>query len=339
MMLTTIKQRTLLALLLAFLMHPHGWSQGMLEPEVNGYLRQLTPSTIMPETILNGRSVVIYATDLSRKELADTHSSFRETGIDAVAYFETDRVFAGKEITSRFADYFVKREIANLVFLLKEDSTYRILLTAFTGNAKLVKAGQGAWEARSHDLKSLLQEVYRSAASTFAGKNRLINDVPETDLAVPVISGNRFDAFAYDMKVDPIAVPRFDDSLANKRLEELFKRFPFKYALVDPAADEKELRRQGYFYILQFVHAPGTIAKGLLGYQFSNAESAFASVTFQSEQPQLRNFPVKTPVYKFYVRMIDSGNIYLGTKWDADVTWDQALMNYILGLRWEFGIK
>jgi transposase len=43
-------------------------------------------------------------------------------------------------------------------------------------------------------------------------------------------------------------------------------------------------------------------------------------------------------VYKFYFKHIDSGNMFLGTKWDADLTWQQALINQLRALLLERGI-
>jgi hypothetical protein len=54
---------------------------------------------------------------------------------------------------------------------------------------------------------------------------------------------------------------------------------------------------------------------------------------------QLKNIAANTVVYKFYVRHIDSGNIFLGTKWDADTTWQDALKNFIGGFKAELKIN
>jgi hypothetical protein len=34
-------------------------------------------------------------------------------------------------------------------------------------------------------------------------------------------------------------------------------------------------------------------------------------------------------VYKYYVKHINSGDIYLGEQWDGDDTWQDALFNHI----------
>ena len=91
--------------------------------------------------------------------------------------------------------------------------------------------------------------------------------------------------------------------------------------------------------MLGFVYTRGAVAKELLGYDMTKAESAILSVIYPDGQQQLKNIPANTPVFKFYFKHIDSGNVFLGTKWDADVTWQQALINQIRGMKTELRIN
>ena len=56
-------------------------------------------------------------------------------------------------------------------------------------------------------------------------------------------------------------------------------------------------------------------------------------------EPQLKNIHANSEVYKFYFKHIDSENVFLGTKWDADTSWQQALMNQIKGFKLELRIN
>ena len=85
--------------------------------------------------------------------------------------------------------------------------------------------------------------------------------------------------------------------------------------------------------------ARGVVAKDLLGYDVSKSESAFVSVTYPESQQQLKNIPSNIPVYKFYFKHIDSGNVFLGTKWDADLSWQQALLNQLKGMKAELRLN
>jgi hypothetical protein len=38
-------------------------------------------------------------------------------------------------------------------------------------------------------------------------------------------------------------------------------------------------------------------------------------------------------VYKFFFKNLDYGDLFLGNKWDADITWQDALRNHIEALK------
>jgi hypothetical protein len=109
--------------------------------------------------------------------------------------------------------------------------------------------------------------------------------------------------------------------------------------MTEPGTSERDLRKQGLLYVLCYVHTRGVAAKELLGYDMSKSESALVSVTYPGDQQQLKNIPSNTPIYKFYFKHIDSGNVFFGTKWDADLTWDQALLNQLKGMNAELRLN
>jgi hypothetical protein len=92
-------------------------------------------------------------------------------------------------------------------------------------------------------------------------------------------------------------------------------------------------------YVVCFVHTRGAIARELLGYDMSKSESAIVSVTYPDNQQQLKNISSNTTVFKFYFKHIDSGNVFFGTKWDADLTWQQALINQLKGMKTELRLN
>jgi hypothetical protein len=287
------------------------------------------------EAVLSKRSVVLYSYLLTEKEISTTHENFIRTGIDAIAYFKIDRVVAGGDAILSYAEYFKRREVANLVIIQKSKSGYTIFITAFNGKEDLADVEQPAWRTQSASLNEALTEVYRAALASNKKKNFLINEIPETDLAVRTIAGERAENFGYDLKVDILAIPKFNDAVLDKELEELMKTYPFRNQLVNHNVPDKELRNQGFLYVLCFVNTRAAMAKELLGYPVRKSESAFVSVSYPNGQLQLKTIPADTPVFKFYVRHIDSGNVFLGTKWDAETTWQQALQNFIKGFKAE----
>lgn len=302
-------------------------------------IARLKPGGDIAEDLLSKRSIVLYSYLLTEAEIISVHENLAKTGIDAVAYFETDRVLGGYDITKAYTAYFARREIANLVIVQKSSEGYALYVTAFNSKSDLVNIDQSAWSARATSLSEALGTLFRSALSTHKPKNFLINEIPEKNLDLTLLNGIRYELFAYDLKVDKLAVPKFGSEAEDRELEEQMKNYPFKYQLVDNTLSDSDLRKQGFIYVLRFVHTRAGVAKGLLGYTVSPSESAFVSVTFSAGQVQLKNIPGNTSVFKFYPKQIESGNYFLGTKWDADVTWQLALKNFIDGFKAELKIN
>lgn len=307
--------------------------------EGQGMSRWFTTGNSLPEKILSARSVVLYSSNLSAKEINDVHEGLARTGIDAVAYFESDKIFAGTDADLAFSQYFISREIGCFVIVDKKQSAFHLMVTTFNGKASIIDVGQAAWFVEDKSLKEALRVLNSTALNTYKRQNMLIGDVPETDLVVPIITGRRTEAFASDLKVDKLAVQKFGDAALDAELEEIMKSYPFKYGLVDNSVSELDLRKQGYFYILRNMHTRGSAAKQLLGYDVSRAETAIVSITYPNGGEQIKTYSSDTPVYKFYVRQIEFNNVFLGTKWDADITWQQALRNFTYGFRKEMRVN
>lgn len=318
-------------LLLAVLLPIIGYGQVLFS--------ELPASDALPEKLLSTRSVVLYSYSLSQKELNDVHATMVRAGVDAVAYFEIDRVFAGADVELAFGKYFIKREFSTFVIVEKDDAAFRITITPFNGKENLIEPDQVAWRVESSSISETLRVFYNTAFNTLKKQNLLINDIPESELVIPIITGRRSELFAADLKVDRLAVQRFGDPVLDQELEEIMKAYPFKYALVDNTIPEPELRKQGYFYILRFVHTRGSVAKQLLDYEMNTAVTANASITYSGGQEQVKTIPSDQPIFKFYTRQIEFNNVFLGTKWDADVTWQAALINFIGGFRKEMRVN
>jgi hypothetical protein len=303
------------------------------------WVEQLNLKGGIPEKLLSTRSVVFYDFTLTKKELENIQQSFQQTGIDAVAFFELDKLTAGKDVTKAFGEYLLKREIACLLFIEKDETGFRLTVTPFNGKDTVVDLAQIAWSSINRVLTEVLQDLYRTASSQ-KKQNLLINDLPEMDLAINPISGKRNEFYSLDLKVDPLAVPKTGDEATDKELEEIFKsHYPLKYRLTEPGMNEKEMRKQGLLYVVCVIHTRGIVAKELLGYDMSKSESALASITYPDTQQQVKNIPSNATVYKFYFKHIDSGNVFFGTKWDADLTWQQALLNQIKGMKAELRLN
>jgi hypothetical protein len=299
---------------------------------------QLTET--VPAELLATRSIVLYDPQYKQSELEEIQKSFAQIGIDAEMYLEEDVVLAGKDITLAYSNYFVLREIKYLVILDKPTNLYRMVITAFNTKLSLVDTDQAAWVVSNTKLNDLMMTAYRNSWISQKKQNLLINEVPEMNPKVTIITGKRSEFYAIDLKVDELAVPYFNDAATDTAVARFMKEnYPFKYKLTQPVIDDLDIRKKGSLYVLCVIHCRASAAKKILGYDMNKSESAYVSTTFPNGVPQLKTITAETPVYKFYAKHINSGNIFLGTKWDADTSIEQALRNYIKGFKAELKLN
>ncbi|MBY0436332.1 MAG: hypothetical protein K2U26_19730 [Cyclobacteriaceae bacterium] len=293
-----------------------------------------------PGDLLAARSVVIHDYNFTQAELEETQRAFQQIGIDGEAYFDRDVLLAGTDVTKAFAEYFIARQFKYLVLLEKTKTGFAFTCTLFNQKSTLAEAGQPAWRVERPTLREMLTTVFQDSWRSQKKQNFLVNDFPERDITINPIKGNRQEFYAIDLKVDNLAVPRFGNEAMDRELEQFFlSNYPLKYKLTPAGADEQELRRQGFQYVLCLVHTRGKAAREILGYDMTKGENAYASITFPGGPLQLKTIPANETIYKFYFRHIDNGNVFLGTKWDADVTWQEALRNHIGGFKIEAKIN
>ncbi len=304
------------------------------------FAAQLNATASLPDNLLSTKSIVLHSFAFTDKELENVQEYCQRAGIDAVAYYPIDMVIAGKDVVKAFSDQFTKRDISNLILLEKSDDGFKIYLTKYNGKPTLIDEKQSAALISNRLLLEALKLLLRTTSSTQRKQNLLINNLPEIGLMIDPIVGKRNEFYAVDMKVDLVAIPKFGDEAADKELEQIIAaNFPFKYKLTEPNVPEKELRKQGMLYVMCYVHTRASVAKELLGYNVGKSESGVVSVTYPEGAQVLKNFPANTSVYKIYFKHIDSGNVFLGNKWDADLTWQSALLNQIRGMKTELRLN
>ncbi len=316
------------------------WTQRLLAQE-NPLLSRLKLTTTVPKDLLAGRSFVFYHSGFTEEQLKMTQHHFQQAGIDAVGYFKVDLVFASREVSNKIVDYLNKREIDFIVLLDRVGEKFIVTIAPFNHTYEFVNRDQNAWASSGGDLKELLKIIYRTAINDQPRKNHLINDFPERDFTLDFIEGRRSDFFAIDLKVDKLAVPWFEEAAKDSLLAQLFKtHYPYKYAMVHADKLSKaELRKAGFHYVMEYVHSTGEVAQEILEYPLvTSGKSALVSVTYPEGVLRLKTISAQTPVYKFYFKHIESGNVFLGTKWDADLNWEDALLNHVKGFKAELKI-
>jgi hypothetical protein len=302
--------------------------------EKDALLSRLSFIESVPEELLATRSIVLYDPGITQKDLEETQQAFQQTGIDAIAYFITDFMLAGADPEKAFAQYLTSRNVSFLIFLTKENQRYSFTFTRFNNTSDFVAPAATAWRQTGTVLKEVLLTIYRFALSNQKKQNFLINDFPETEIPIKYFSGRRNETYTAMVKSFKVAVPKFGNEKADAELEQILKEhFPVKYELVDPALSESDLSSRGFITVLRFVHTRGLVAKKILDYDISQMANSISSVVVVSGQAELKTIPAEETIYKFYIKHLEYGNLFLGNKWDADTSWQAALVNHLQLMR------
>lgn len=296
-----------------------------------------------------------------KEMVAEAHIEFYRAGIDAVGYYNYEDVIAGPESRRAFSEAWKKREIKYIMVLSKVNVTlknkpserYVIMATKFNEQPSLMSDGQVAWKAQGKNLDAALKKMSRDAAR-IGGKTVLTNIDPEYFYDVPMVRGQHVETYFTDLDFGKMAVPKFEiveipanhpggiinnqvekqaeeanvqAARNNQELEEIMKNYKFRYEFTDPSLTDEDLIKQGFMYVMYSLKTSGKAIQRLLDYQVDEEEETYMTVTEVNGKPTLRYIPADAPVYKYYIKHLRTGNVYLGKTWDADETWQDALKN------------
>lgn len=293
----------------------------------------------IPEDLLATKTIALYDPVLTSKELAQVQTIYEHTGIDAVLYYPIDIPMSNADVQRAFSEYLNKREVKYFCILQKKDTNYEFVFTAFNKSKSLINEGQTCWKMSGGSIQEVAMDIYRTALNSQKRVNMLVSPIPEYDLKFRFIKGTRGEYFAVDLKVDKLGIIKSGDISIDTVMANLIKKhYPFKYQFFEPGTEESSIRDKGCLFLLSFIHTRGAAAMELLGYN-TKTSSAIASVSYPNGEMQLITLDAQQPIYKFYFKQLVNENIFLGTRWDADVTWQQALINQIKGLKKELRIN
>ncbi|MTI32187.1 hypothetical protein [Xanthovirga aplysinae] len=298
------------------------------------------------------------------------HPVLRKAGIDAVAYYNLEDVISGADATSSFSESFKKRQIGQLILLSeiklfineKEQNRFVVVATPFNQNSDLMSHGQPAWKAQSKQLDKTMEKLLKASEKSKQKKgNFLIIEHPEFLKYGNLIKGSRFPSFSPDLKLDNLAVPQFEEieipkgfpvNSANNRLTKQVKaenkkvgeknkalaremlEYPFNYGLVNYSKGEDNIKKAGYQFVLMRLKTSGKEIKKLLGYD-ENDSDQYITLVSQNGKNTMRHIPADATVYKYYIKHLHTGDVYLGNQWDADEDWKSALQHFIRNLKKE----
>ncbi len=294
----------------------------------------LTYTSDLPKGLLAGRSIVLYEGSVTVADLTEAQKYFQKAGIDVISYLDVDYVLAGTDPSVVFSNYFNSRGVKFLILFQKSNNEYQSVFTEYNGKKTFGDKDHMSWKQSNTSFVELLRTIYRFAISTQKKENFLINDVPETGFAFRVFKEQNTN-FSGDVRFK-VAIPRWENEADEKELEAFLKdNFPVKWDPVDPNLTDAELDDKGYRMVLRFVHTRGDVARDILGYDVTQTASSLSSIYYEEKVLKIKTIPSKKMIYKFYFKNTAYGNIFVGSKWDADETWQEALRNHILAMRAE----
>ncbi|WP_296619679.1 hypothetical protein [Marivirga sp.] len=304
----------------------------------------LNKSNQLPEDLLSKRAVVFMNVNSLKwdEEAQKIHNSFIEIGVDAVAYYALSDIMSGEDATTAFYSDISKRAIKNMLIIHQYDNGFELYATKIPEEGGFFQKGMQAFYLEAPSLKELgtkLQTLVNK--SDLERENFLIIDVPETFKRTNVIKSRRVANFNPDIRIDKLAVPKFENNImldvdiekANAELDSIMNQhYPFKYGLVDPEMSVEEMISEGYLMVLKKLENNGESLRRMLGYDLSEGETLLISLR-KGEDEKVMKYRINEHVHKYYVQQLYTKDIYLGDSWDAGKTWQEALINHVENLK------
>lgn len=361
------------------LQFPSAFSQEISSAELKLNCILNANSSFLPKDLLSSKTVVVLSIDDKSesnirgdwKGLADeAHFYIAKLGIDPVVYYYVDDLISGYDVKRVITAEMVKRGIKNVLMLSKDKingrDQYIGVITEFDQKPSFVSHSQNAWKSQTSDLEILFRNLVRAIDNAdLVRENLLILDSPEYFRGVKILTGRRNESFNTDLRIDRIAIPAFEELpiiegansenskmvqaineeneenlKKNAQLEQIMASYPYQYKIVPYQYDEKKYLTQGFQFILMRITSSGRNVRRLLGYEVNDQVNEL--ITMKKDDlgnVQVKAIPIDGLVTKYYVKHINSGEVFLGEQWDGDDNWSDALKNHLKNLMEKLGEK
>lgn len=244
--------------------------------------------------------------------------------VDVVAYYRWQDLNAGYDATLSYLKALADREISQIIVLEAAFGDYEIYIVPTDLEAPgLLDTTQPAWYTRGNTMEEAVENLSGTVRRTDLERgNFLISGSPELFFDTEIFTKNRFESYQPDLKLDKLAVPLFySDNVENiehswdQELKDIIhSQYPFAYELVGKNMTEDLMMKAGFQFVLRYLYGEERTLRTLLDY---------GSVDDRPDQM----------AYKYYIKHLITGDIYLGDAWDSQSEWQQALMIHLTKLR------
>jgi hypothetical protein len=336
-------------------------------------------AAFVPKDLLSTKTVVVISMDDKAekaqrgdwKGLArEAHFYISKLGIDPVMYYYIDDLISGYDVKRAATEQMLRRDIKNVLLLSKDKingrDQYIGVITAFNQKPTFISHNQTAWKSQTGDLEILFRNLLRSIDNVdLTRENLLILDTPEYFRGVEIVRGKRFESFNTDLRIDRLAVPAFEElplpqntdagsaGLArmiarenelnlqrNAQLEQIMSSYPYEFRIVPYEYDEKRLLTKGFQFVLLQLTSSGRNVRELLGFEVNSQVNEL--ITMKKDEfgnLSVKSIPIDAMVTKYYIKHLNSGDIYLAEQWDGDDNWSDALRNHLIPLIEKLSVK
>lgn len=300
------------------------------------------------DQFLNGKSVVLVSTATSVtppvtwKDLAsEIHPALIAAGGDPVAYYELEEVILSDAIKNAYASYFLRRQIKNIVLLIRKgDGRLFCHIYPFTNNGNIISPGNN-WSARAIGLEELKNEI-ESMGSGKRSENFLVIEVPEyppiPGLENSTANSGYIQAAPLNLDVFKLGI-LLTGASGNEDFLNTFRQDTYGKEQSQVIAEQRA-QREG---LEQIFTAEYPFETEFLTAAKSNQELINEKVQFVlmrqegREEDLMKSMGVplqeaKNPgeiVVKYYIRFLVRNELYIGEKWDASPDWRQALKDFL----------
>ena len=272
--------------------------------------RDVVPSTKVPASINSERSVVIVhvpdeVDEMRRvgdwqKLATRAHAAFITMGIDVVTYVNHYDLVASPNSQAAFAQLFTSRKIKNILFLVEEVGSFKLLIAPFNNSPSLLDHGIEIFRSEDRDLYNVLLQTGREIKrANHEKENFLIPAKPNFTAGLSIVEKSLLQNYPGILRRSKLSIERFakleipedagpetqekiitynsEVDMKNIELDTLMKSYPYEYELIDPMSDEDLLRSRRQF-VLRIVSGQAKTLRQMLDYSVDPSETDFISI-------------------------------------------------------------
>ena len=286
------------------------------------------------------------------------HANFKQMGIEAMLYLNYKEVHGGQDVMRKTLNLMDKRQIKWVIFI-EQKTAKRTLTIAKFSKDHLVEVASKAWQVTGTTaIETLLQLAVKMRTMDLSYSNYLIPELPEYLFKWSLFKGTQYPSYPSQVKKAPLAISLFSqinmDGLTlnseqmeslkaynqqvernNEKMKALFQDYPYKVVFMEDQTDEQFFEKR-YQFVLRYAYHQGDRLRELLGYRSEPTAINYVSTVASQEHQAVKEIPKETYVFKFYIQQTISGDIYVGSAYDADHTWEEALNNFKTGMMKQF---